>query len=413
MELKNIVIVGGGFGGVGVAKHLAQKLPRGYRIVLINTSHHHIFHPDLYELVTSPVPEIFGPISADYVRLLDSARVSFFDIFLNDLSVSILEDAAVGIDEIKHEVRTALGKRIPYEYVVLAMGSEPNFFGIAGIEERAYTFTTPADAVNIRNAVDEVFARSAKNKEINIVVVGGGFTGCELSASLVRLVDRLSLLHGHPRHGASIKLVEAGGELLGGASLWARRKTANRLVRLGVHIILESPVQSVSDHELVTPAERIVFDVLVWTVGAVAHSLPGSLRQAKTQPDGRMLADEYLRITPYKNIFGIGDILFVTGRDKEKPLPMAASVAVQEVPHVAKNILRAVQEKKLKKHKLSHLGFVIPLGQKYAVVDLGFIKFSSVAGAWLRELIALRYYIGILGLRRAFKKWKSRFSVFV
>ncbi|QQG42410.1 MAG: FAD-dependent oxidoreductase [Candidatus Giovannonibacteria bacterium] len=415
--IHDVVIIGGGFGGVKIAKILADE--KNLRVTLVDKSRYHTFYPNLYEVATAHLPEVFGHLPIDFVDLKSSVIYPLEDIFLDDLNVSVLEDEFLGADFKKHFVNLKRTGKLRYDFLVLAMGSETNYFGIPGMTEKALPLKNFFDALALRNAIDELFFRAPKNHLIKIVIGGGGFTGCELAGELMGYMDKLSQIHGRPRYYAECLIVEAAEALLGSASPWVQKKAKARLQKLGVKFMFKSAIKEIGQKEIILgggpPAgeacPKVPYDLLVWTAGVKASESVKALEGVKFEKASCVAVDKNLRIAPYENVFGVGDITYCVDEATGKSLPMTASVALREAKCVAENIKRTAARKTLLHYRVNHPGFIIPLGGKYALLELYGVRFSGFLPWFLKEFIALRYWAGLLGWQRAYGLWRKGLEI--
>ena len=388
--IHEIVILGGGFGGVRVAKDLLKN-GQNTHITLIDKNKFHSFHPNFYEVATVYLPEKLSHTEINFHELAKTSSVSFEEIFWNDLNISIIEDEVLNIDFKNKEINLKSGVKKIYDFLVLGVGSETNYFNIPLLKKKSMPLKNLRDALLVRNAIDELFANSPKNKLLKIVIGGGGFTGCEFAGELVGYLKTLSKIHGRPEHYAECVIVDRAPVLLQTASWWIQKKAQKRLESLGIKIILNTGIEKITD-----------FDILVWTGGVVTNGVVP-----------RAVADEYLCVIPYEDVFGVGDAVCCINEKTEKPLPMTASVAIREAKFVAKNILRSVEKNKLIKYKPNFPGFIIPLGGKYALFEKENFHFSGILPWIMKYLISLDYWISILGFKKGFTIWKRGVKMFL
>lgn len=411
--IYEIVIIGGGFGGVRVAKDLVSaswRIGEGIHITLIDKNKYHSFYPNFYEIATAYLPEKFTQTASleqahkeiYFHELIKTSSVYFEEIFLNDLNVFILEDEALDIDFKNREVILRSGNKKKYDFLVVGVGSETNYFNDLLLKERALPLRDLRDALLVRNAIDELFANSPKNKLLKIVIGGGGFTGCEFAAELQGYLKTLSQIHGRPEHYVECSIFDIASQLLSSASSYVQHKTQERLESLGVKINLNTSVNSIHD-----------FDILVWTCGVVANSLLKNLQGVHLEKASCVAIDSYMRILPYEDVFGVGDAIYCINEKTGKAMPMTASMAIREAKYVAPNIKRSIEKKKLVRYEPNFPGFIIPLGGKYAIFEKGNIHFSGIIPWVMKHLISLNYWISILGIRKGLKIWKNGMKIFL
>jgi len=409
-----VVIIGGGFGGVRVAKIIA-KWGHNVHITLIDKSRYHTFQPYLYEVAAIYMPEVFVEHpEANFYKLRATAAYPLEDIFFDDLNVTIVEDKVVEIDFKAKEVLLRSGVSRTYDILVVAVGSDTNYFDIPGLSERALPLKSVFDALTIRNVIDEMFFNTPKNRVIKIVIGGGGFTGCELGAELIGYLRKLSKLHGRPHNSAECMIIEAASVLIGSASLWVQEKAKSRLTALGVKLSLASPIKAVKDKNIVLKNNsNVSFDILIWTAGVMANDLTHSLEGVQREKDLCLRADKCLRVVPHRDVFSVGDVTYCIDERTGKSLPMTASVALREAKYVAENIKHLILKEPLVDCVSQHPGFIVPLGSKYALFDGYGIRLAGFFPWVLKHLVALHYWWSILGWRKAFKLWRSSLSIFI
>lgn len=411
--VKEVTIVGGGFGGVRVAK-LLSRWGHDVHITLIDREHYHSFYPDLYEVATANLSETFAHLPLEFYELRSTVAYPFDNIFLNDLNVTVIRDEVVNVNFAHNAVDLKSGNTHQYDILVLAVGSEANYFDIPGMFDAAFPLKNLWDALSIRNELDEVFGRVPKNKKISLVIGGGGFSGCEFAGELAFFVKKLSENHGRPHDMVSISIVEASPNLLGGASEWMQKHAKKRLESLNIHLMFNNPIQSVSGRNIVLKdGSSIEFDALIWTAGVRPNILTKTLAGPELQKNMCFVIDPFLRVLPYTNVFGVGDATYCIDAKTGKSLPMTAFVAINEAHTVSKNIQNIILKKQPQKHKVKHRGFVVPLGGKYALFEWGAFKMSGIIPWALKRLIALQYWSEIIGWRNAWKMWTKGTRIFL
>ena len=399
-----IVIIGGGFGGVRVAKILSRanwRKGEKIHVTIINKNKYHSFHPNFYEIAAAYLPEGPSHKEINFYELFRTSSVSFEEIFLENLNVSILEDEAVKIDFDKKEVFLKSGEKKEYDFLVLGVGSEANYFGISGLKEKSISLKELADALNIRNAIDELFSNLPKNKLLKIVVGGGGFTGCEFAAEIQRYLKTLSRIHGRPEHYAEVWIVDISPNILMTASSWVRSTAKKRLESLGVKIVLNTSIDTILD-----------FDILIWAGGVSANSFVKNLSGVKLEKSC-LIVDSYMRVLPYQNVYGVGDAVYCVNEKTGKPMPMTASMAIREAKYAAKNIKRSIQRKKLAWYEPNFPGFIIPLGGRFAIFERGRLHFAGILPWIMKYMVSLNYWISILGFRKGIAIWKNGLNIFL
>lgn len=409
---KEVVIVGGGFAGVRVTQRLSRHL-RDAHITIIDKSRYHTYSADLYEIATADLPESYGHLPIEFYNLRSATACLLEDIFWDCLNVTMLQQEVSDINFSKHEVLLNDGNSHMYDVLVLAVGSESNYFDIPHLEERAMPLKNLWDALSVRNALDEAFARLPKNHKITVAIGGGGFTGCEFAGELSNFVKKLALKHGRSQELVELVIVEASAVLLGGASKWAQKKARERLEKLGIRMLFEKPIIDVKNNVIVFKDESTMpYDLLIWTAGVRANALTKTCDGVQLQKNLCACVDQYLRMSPHENVFGVGDMTYCIDETNGKSYPMTATVALAEGKHVADNIIRFFQKKPPKPFKFKSPGFIIPLGGKYALFELGKFHVAGFLPWVLKHLVALHYWWSILGWRHAWRLWQRDMRLF-
>lgn len=403
--IQQIVIIGGGFGGVGVAKSLA-KWGRDIHITLIDKNKYHTFYPSLYEVATAHIPENSNRHKKiDFYELLSSSSCSFEEIFLEDLNFSFLESEVVEINFKEQKINLKTGNEIKYDFLVIGAGSESNYFSIPGLYENSISLKNFNDALLVRNSLDELFANSSKNKVLKIAIGGGGFTGCEFAGELVGFLEKLSKIHGRSKFYFECSIIDGAPNVLsGGTSVWTQQMARKRLSNLGVKLILGKRVKEVKNKNIILEDNSVVEnDLFIWTGGV----------KKITFSKNQLSVDPYLRVSPYENVFGVGDAIYCVNEKTGIPLPMTASVAIREAGYVAENIKRTIQKQSLLRYKPKFPGFVIPIGGKYAIFEKYKFHMKGFLPWVLKDLISLQYWTSILGVLRGFKHWRKSLQIFL
>lgn len=404
MTKRRVVVVGGGFAGVQSTLDLSQH-KYDLEITLIDKDGYHSYSSDYYTLISSVVLEK-KHISPEPFRLLfSSVSIPLAEIFAGKENIELIVDEVTNVETDGRQVVTASGKKVTYDWLILALGSVTNFYNIPGLRQRAFELKTTADALNIRNTIDEIFSRKAKHETISIVIGGGGFTGCEVAGELAAYRDYLARIHGHPVGNVSIEIIEAAQTLLPGVDSWAQKKARRRLHRLGVKMVFSDPIIDVTDRTVnVKSGKTFLYDILMWTAGVRAHPLTEKIFGLELGKAGCIDVNKYLQVSMSPDIFAIGDVAFCRGFD-EKPLPMTAQTAISQGHYVAYSIKRMLHHRKVFPYHPRRSKFIIPLGSQYALADLGWFKLEGFSAWVLKRLVALKYFLSILSIPKALKLW--------
>ncbi len=391
---KRIVVAGGGFAGIELVKKLKNSR---YQIVLIDRNNYHTFQPLLYQVATAGLEpdSVAGPL-----RKITAGKNTF-----------VRMANVAGIDRENMVIDTDLGK-LAYDYLVIATGSRPNFFGKKEVAETAFPLKEVSDAYEFRAHLFEVFEKAVDITDteelkamLNVVIVGAGPTGVEMAGALIELKKNI-LPKDYPTMDFSkmqVHLVEGLDEVLTSMSDFASKKSLAYLKKMGVKVTLGSLVDRVEgDTVYLDNGETVRTKTLMWAAG-VKGNVPGGVPEDKVNKS-RILVDGYNRIDGSRRIFAIGDIAMMKSEKNPKGHPMLAPVAIQQGRHLAKNMLRVASNKSLKAFKYTNKGYMATIGRNKAVVDTpvgfsfgGFIAWLGWMFVHLASIIGFRRKIVVLG----------------
>lgn len=399
-----IVIVGGGFGGINLAKKLACNT--NFQITLVDKNNYHFFPPLLYQVSTSFIEA--SNISYPFRRMFQyktNMRYYLGSLTRVDIENNILE--------------TDTGD-VPYDRLVIAMGTETNYFGMENVRKNALPMKNIDDALNLRNHIlinMEKVVRLAdgpeREKLQNIVIAGGGPTGVEVSGMLAEMRKNI-LRKDYPELKnlrGNIYLIDAASTLLGPMSEKSQKEAKKVLENLGVKIILNTAVKDYTNGQvLLSNGEVIPTATVVWSSGVIAREVPG-LPKESVGRGRRLLVDDINRVKGTDNVYAIGDICYQdTDPDYPTGHPQLAQVAIQQGIHVAKNLQRMKEGKQPVPFRYNNKGSMAIIAKYKAVVDLpkGFFKGFA---AWLVWLFI--HLIPIAGYRNKFKLAYNWFWSFI
>ncbi len=376
-----IVVVGGGFGGVYTLRALTRLFAAesAVEITLVSERNYFTFHPLLTEVATGNV----SPENA-VVPLRPMLRAG---------QDQLLVASVKSINLNKREVKTSVGT-IPYDYLVLATGAETEFFNIPGAAAHSFTLKSLHDALVLKNHFLECFEKAllAKKPEerealLHFAVVGGGPTGLELITEMADFLRDTFRLYYPPEIIALVRftLVERGGEVLSKLSAPLRAAGRRALEHKGVAVKFNTAVAEVGKDFIKTAdGEIISTHTVVWTAG-VRPRLPAFDEAAppKAAEDGRLIANNWLQLDGFNEVFVVGDMALVT--DIASPhdhLPALAQVATKEAVAVAKNIKRLYHQRPLKLFRYHSAGTLVSAGEWWALGEIGGLFFEGRL-AWL------------------------------
>jgi NADH dehydrogenase len=370
-----VLILGGGFAGIGAARALARTKAD---VVVVDQNDYHTFQPLLYQVATD---------------LLEPSAVGhpLRDLFDEQENVRVHVDAVEEIDLERREVRFAELQPLSYDFLVLALGAEVNFFGAAGASEHAFPMYTLADAVRLKEhvlrkweAVDKDDSL-AEDGALHVVVVGGGPTGVESAGALAELY-RNTFAEDYPdvpKEHARITLVEASPQLFGMFKENLRDYTKRTLEEFGVDVLLGEIVESVEPTRVTLKSGTVLeAHTLVWGAGLQANPISGTLA-LELERGNRIAVKPDLRIEGHPEAFAVGDIAWITDTKTDEVLPQLGSVALQAGKHAGENVSRLVAGKETKPFAYHDKGTMATIGRGAAVVQLPHGRTMKGETAWL------------------------------
>ncbi len=398
-EKPRVVIIGGGFAGMSLAKNLLKE---DLQVVLLDRHNYHTFQPLLYQVSTSglepdsiayPLRKITRHSKEGYFRLTEVTSIS---------------------PEI-NTVHTNIGDLV-YDYLVIATGSKTNFFGNKSIEENAMWMKTIPQALNIRSLILEnleqavITADVEKRKALlNFVVAGAGPTGVELCGAIAEVRNHIV-----PRdfrdldpNEIEIHLVEGLDRVLPPMSEKASRAARKFLEQLGVKIHLHTMVSEYDGEKVTTNQEGLNFktSTFIWAAGVSGAPVAGLNASAIVEKADRYEVNVFNQVEGYENIFAIGDIALMRNEKYPKGHPMVAQPAIQQGKHLAKNLKRLLKKEELLPFDYNDKGTMATVGRNKAVVDLGKFQFGGFFAWFIWMFIHLYFLVGFRNRIVTFFNW--------
>ncbi|PRX27434.1 NADH dehydrogenase [Orenia metallireducens] len=420
---KKIVILGAGYAGIKAAKTLNKKFKKdnSVEITLIDQHQHHILLTELHEVAGNRIDS-------------NGVKVSLAEVFDNT-KVNLVQDKVTGIDTDKQQLLSE-NSIYNYDYLVLAVGSEPTYFNIPGMEEHAFDLWSLEDAKEINGQIRTMFSLASQEKDINkrkelltFTVGGGGFTGIEVVGEIAQWTDDLCKLYNIPKEEVSIKVIEAMDKILPVLSK-KRIAKAERYLRkeLGVELLLNSTICKVEEdgviinscqlegnHIVDTPQQedtKIRTQTLIWTGGVKAKEFVKKLGLNLNHRD-RIEVNNYLQ-TSIENIYAIGDNTYFE-TDDNWVMPQLVEAAVQAGKSVANNIYAEISGKELKEFKPQLHGVMVSIGANYAVAELKptpkiTLPISGFLAMMTKHLINMHYLFEVNGLSLIWEYIEHQFA---
>ncbi len=397
-SFPRVVIIGGGFGGIALAKKLSKK---EMQVILLDKHNYHNFQPLLYQVSTGGLE----PDSIAYpIRKVLQGYPNFFFRLAK----------VIGIDTKKRWVKTNIGE-IKFDYLIVATGSETNFFGNENIETKGMAMKSIPQSLNLRSLILENFEQALLTDDLHerdalmsFVIVGGGPTGVELAGALAEIKKGI-LPKDYPdldTRRAQINLVQSGDRILPAMSEVASRKAEQFLEKLGVNVWKDLRVLDY-DGNMVTTNTDTVFEsaTLVWAAGVSAVSIKGLDGKELLGRGNRLKVNDFHQVDGFENIFAIGDVAQMETKAFPNGHPMMAQPAIQQGRNLGDNLVRLVEGKPMKPFVYKDKGSMATIGRNKAVVDLPRFRFQGVFAWFVWMFVHLYFLIGFRNRVVVFINW--------
>nr|WP_299214446.1 NAD(P)/FAD-dependent oxidoreductase [uncultured Allomuricauda sp.] len=397
-SFPRVIIIGGGFGGIALAKKLCKK---EVQVVLIDKHNYHTFQPLLYQVSTGglepdsiayPIRKVLQGYPNFYFRLAEVRR----------------------INPDKRMLQTNIGE-IDYDYLVVATGSETNFFGNKNIETKGMAMKSIPQSLNLRSLILENFEQALLTDDLherdalmNFVIVGGGPTGVELAGALAEIKKGI-LPKDYPdldTRRAQINLIQGSDRILPAMSEIASSKAEGFLEDLGVNVWKNIRVTDYDGKHVSTNTDTsFESETLVWAAGVKAACIDGLDAKELLCRGGRLRVNQFHQVEGFKEIFAIGDVAQMETEAFPHGHPMMAQPAMQQGENLGENLVRIVENKPLKPFVYKDKGSMATVGRNKAVVDLPKFKFQGVFAWFVWMFVHLYFLIGFRNRVVVFINW--------
>lgn len=396
-EQKRIVVVGGGFAGLTLARKLSRS---NYQIVLVDKNNFHQFQPLFYQVAMAGLEP-------------SSIAFPFRKVFQKRENVFIRVCEVTEINTSKKRVVTTHGY-LNYDYLVIAVGADTNFFGNENIARHAIPMKSVSEALFLRNSILEDYETcltirdyDERQEYIDIVIVGGGPTGVEIAGALAEM-RKYVIPHDYKELDEGeidIYLVQSGDRLLKGMSQKSSDTALKCLENLGVKVVLNNRVTDYDGkYVYMDDDSKILTKKLIWAAGITGNKIAG-LPETSLVRGNRLKVNEYHEVEGLEDVFAIGDIAFMPSEEYEYGHPQVAQVAMQQGKNLCDNFKRVTKNKERKAFQYKDKGSMATIGRRRAVVDLpsGFFKGTLAWIVWL--IIHLFAIIGVRNKLIVFINW--------
>lgn len=396
-ERQKIVIVGGGFGGIELAKKLSKQ---HVDVIILDKHNYHTFQPLLYQVAT-------GGLEAD------SIAFPIRKIFKGQKNLTFRVTEVQKVIPEENKLLTSIGE-ISYDHLIIATGSTSNFFGQDEIQQNAMPMKSIPEALNLRSLILQNLEASlitqdpkSKAELLNFVVVGGGPTGVETAGALAELKKHV-LKNDYSEidiNNVNIYLIEGSPELLGPMSPQAQKKSQAFLEEMGVTVYLEARVKGYDGKNITLLDGRVIPSAtVIWSAGVKGVVLDG-LNPECTVRGNRLKVDKINKVECYTNIYAIGDVAAMITDETPNGHPGVAPVAIQQGNLLAKNLINIINGKPTEDFKYFDKGAMATVGRNRAVVDIGKIRFQGVFAWFTWMFVHLMTLVGFRNKLIVFVNW--------
>lgn len=404
-NLPRIVIVGGGFAGISMAKSLANK---NVQVVLLDKHNYHTFQPLLYQVSSASLEP--DSIAYPLRKIIKNHKTSFFRLA-----------EVESIDANKKMIETSIGS-LAYDYLVLATGTKTNYFGNKTIEANSMPMKKVPQALDIRSLMLQNFekatiAESLEERKafLNFIIVGGGPTGVELAGAIAELKNHI-LPRDYRDLDAStmqIHLLEGNSRVLPPMSEHASKKAEEFLLRLGVKVHCNTFVKDYDGKTVTTNSDLILqSETLIWAAGVTGDPVKGLTTDSLMERSNRYNVNRFNQVEGYENVFALGDIASMPTEAFPNGHPQVAQPAIQQGKLLGKNLIRLIEGKPLKPFTYKDKGSMATIGRNKAVVDLKHYKFAGIFAWFVWMFVHLMSLVGFRNRVVVFFNWTYNYINF-
>mgnify|MGYP000550657379 FL=1 len=402
-DRKHVVIVGGGFGGISVAKKLKKA---DVDITIIDKNNHHLFQPLLYQVATAALSP--GDIAVPIRAILGQRK-----------GLKVLLGKVTGVDKTEKIVSLESGRQINFDYLVLAPGAQYNYFGNDDWKQHAPGLKSVGDALQIRERIllslekaEQLEDPKLREPYLTFVVIGGGPTGVEMAGAIGEIAKRNMMrdYNTFSKNETRIFLVEAAPKILNGYPDSLSERARESLEDMGVRVLTDTPVTGISQGEVSFSEGAIDTPNIIWAAGVAASPLLSSL-ETKQDRTGRVFVENDLSIPDHDDIFVIGDAAHKED-DAGNPLPALAPVAIQQGEFLGKMIQNEINDEEREDFHYVDKGTMATIGRAKAVADIRGFKFSGFFAWILWSVVHIFFLIGFRNRFRVFVEWMWHYFTF-
>lgn len=383
MQKKKLVIIGGGFAGLRLARLLRNN--RRLEIVLINDSTTFRYCPALYRSATG--------------FAMKESVISISKIIKSYPNVTFIQKKAKKIDRQKKIITTDDSQEISYDIAVIAVGMVTSYFGIDGLKKYSFNIKTPEGLKKLKNHLHSTLSKDGEPDK-NYIVVGGGATGVELSAALATYLKKTFKKHKTRKRAVHLELVEASPKLLPVLNPKASKAVEKRLRKLKIKLSLGKVVKGETADNLMLENKSIPSKTVIWTAGVTnSPFFKENSSQFQLNERGKVVVNDYMQVDEH---------VYVIGDNAATKYSGLAQTAIHDATYLSKQILLDLKNKPKKPYAAKTPISIIPAGENWSVLQYKGMVLSGKIPAILRSVADLMGYTDIMGLKSAYKTWSKR-----
>jgi NADH dehydrogenase len=393
-----VVIIGGGFAGLQLATTLMKA---DLKVILIDKQNHHQFQPLFYQVASGRLEP-------------SSISFPFRKIFQKSKNVDFRMADIISINPAEKKIMTAYDRTITYDHLVIATGCKTNFFGNTQMSENAFSMKTTQESIDIRNKIlfsfeKEIFARPEdKQAWMNIIIVGAGPTGVELSGAFAELKNNVlpKDYHNIDFSKFNIILLEGSKYTLNNMSEKSRIASRKYLEDLSVIVKTETLLESYDGNVAVlSTGEKIPSKNVIWAAGVTGNVIDGL--NPENIHKNRYIVDRLNKLKQFDNIYALGDIAYMETPKFPHGQPQVANVAINQAKNLGKNILKSLKNENYVpvEYEYHDLGMMATIGKHKAVVELPFLKFKGPLAWYVWMFLHLMLILSVRNKIVIFFNW--------
>jgi len=410
---SKIIIIGAGYAGILTAKKLAKQFRKNadVNITIIDRNPFHTMLTELHEVAANRVDE-------------DSIKISLKKVFAGR-KVNVILDTVKSIDFDNHII-SGTNDKYDYDYLVLAAGSQPTYFGVTGAEEFSHNLWSYEDAVKLKEHIHNTFRKAAretnleeKKKLLAFYIVGAGFTGVEMAGELAEYAPILCEKYEIDRSLVTICNVDILSRTVPILPEKLSDKVEKRMKKMGVTVMLNTRVCGIGpdfiDVKVGEACARYITGTVIWTAGIESADITNeAAKTLQSANRGRIKLDAFLRSQDNENVYVVGDNMFYIPEGEERPVPQMVENCEHSAATAAQNISCAITGKgEMSKYKPSFHGVMVSVGGRYAVARVGLpthmFNLPSFLAMLSKHFINIIYFIQVLGWNKVISYMKHEF----